>query len=177
MHLFTKDDFLFKSSVEASDERRDDMRDDLGDMDECWSLLESPSIPHSSSAIGLLSQGMLLSLRLGGRGSLLCSTSDCSGWLCCCCRYCSHEVTTSVAVSGSDEAALLVSRPVSRLREREGGSARRCGRGNKGEPAPEPLPPIPRAAVRSAGLTALPPRLKGEAERGLRVANNLQSKY
>lgn len=179
MHLLTNDDFLFKSSVEASDERRDDMRDDLGEADSCWSLRESPSVllpssPYSSSAIGLLSQGMLLSLRLGGRGSLVCCGCDFSGaWLCCCCRYCSHELTTSLAVSGSDDAALLVSRPVSRLREREGGSARRCGRGKRGEPAPWPLPPTPRTATRSAGLRARPPRLNGEAERGQLVANNL----
>lgn len=174
MHLLTNDDFLCKSSVEANDERRDDMREDLGEEDRWWSLRESPSMPLSSSAIGLLSQGMLLSLRLGGRGSLLCCTCDCSGcWLCCCCRYCSHEVTTSVAVSGSDEAALLLSKPVSRLRERDGGSVRRCGRGSRGELVPEPLPPTPRTATRSAGLTALPVRLKGEAERGLLVANNL----
>lgn len=176
MHLLTNDDFLLKSSVEAIDERRED----LGEADGCWSLRESPSnlLPsssYSSSAIGLLSQGMLLSLRLGGRGSLVCCVCDCSdGWLCCCCRYCSHELTTSVAVSGSiDAAALLVSRPVSKLREREGGSARRCGRGKRGEPAPRPLPTTPRAVARSAGLTARPPRLMGEAERGLLVANNL----
>lgn len=187
MHLLTKDDFLCKSSIEASDERRDDKREDLGEVDGCWSLRESPSAllppssPHSSSAIGLLSQGMLLSLRRGGRCSLACWACDGSGaWLlllcCCCCRYCSQELTTSVAVSGSElDAALLVSRPVSRLREREVSGARRWGRGSSGDPAPGTLPPTPRTATRSAGLTARPPRLRGEAERGLPVARSLET--
>lgn len=78
-----------------------------------------------------------------------------------------------MAVSGSDAVALLVSKPVSRLSEREGGSVRRCGRGSEGETAPNTRPVAPLAGRRGTGLAARPPHLIGEADRGLLVVNNL----
>lgn len=189
MHLFTKEAFLPASSVEAMDDRLEEAVD-LEEMVrlEVSSLLppnslpmadnrlHSSSIPLSSSAIGLLSHGMLLSLRLGGRSSPLCCCcccASCCPGCCCCCKYCSQDDTTSVAVSESRVATVLESKPVSRLREREGGSDRRIGRGRRGEPAPSPLLAEPRTGSRGTGLAALPQSLRGEADRGLLVVNNL----
>lgn len=188
MHLLTKDAFLPASSVEAMDDRLEEAVDleemvrlevssllPPNSLSMADSRLHSSSIPLSSSAMGLLSHGMLLNLRLGGRSSPLCCdgcTSCCPGcW--CCCRYCSQEDTTSVAVSESRAATVLESKPVSRLREREGGSDRRMGRGRRGEPAPSPLLAEPRTGSRGTGLAALPQSLRGEADRGLLVVNNL----
>lgn len=65
------------SSVEVTDERREDVMEDLDESaGGCKSLLSptssmddgwpDSSIPHSSSTMGLLSQGILLNLRRGG---------------------------------------------------------------------------------------------------------------
>lgn len=183
IHLSTNEDFLLISSVDVTDERRDVTEErDASSRERLISPLSlaftdgpaSSSTPHSSSSMGLLSQGMLLSLLLGGRISTCVWLGGGTCCKCCCWRYCSHEDTTSVAVSGSEVTPLL-SRPVSRLRDREGGRVRRWGRGRRGEPAaPSPRPPDPRTGSRVTGLDALTPRLRGEAERGLLVANNLQ---
>lgn len=81
IHLLTNEDFRLISSAEVTEERLEDVMEDREDskgsvksllpltssLDDGWP--SSSSVPHSS-AIGLLSQGILLNLRRESLGSV-----------------------------------------------------------------------------------------------------------